>query len=297
MERAEQLGGDDVLIIPMTVRAAVAAYAGREDAARADARWVLTAMRNRSSSHIADWPGMTLCFLEESLGNHREALEALDPAFLADRMPCTEQMYAWHLPDVIEAMVGVGRLDDAETLTRALEQNGARHDRAWMKSVGARCRAMLLAARGDVTAAEETAHRALAEHESLPMPFERARTQLILGQLQRRLRQKNTAATNLAEARQVFEQLGTPLWARRAEAELARTVVAPSEDLSRLTPSEQRVAEMAASGATNKDIAAAMFISAKTVEHNLTKIYRKLQISSRAELGRRMDQGGNDPAR
>ena len=297
VERAEQLGGDDVLIIPMTVRAAVAAYAGREDAARADARWVLTAMRNRSSSHIADWPGMTLCFLEESLGNHREALDALDPAFLADQMPCTEQMYAWHLPDVIEAMVGVGRLDEAETLTRALEQNGARHDRAWMKSVGARCRAMLLAARGDVTAAEQTAHRALAEHESLPMPFERARTQLILGQLQRRLRQKNTAATNLAEARQVFERLGTPLWARRAEAELARTVVAPSEDLSQLTPSEQRVAEMAASGATNKDIAAAMFISAKTVEHNLTKIYRKLQISSRAELGRRMDQGGNDPAR
>lgn len=295
VERAEQLGGDDVLIIPMTVRAAVAAYAGREDAARADARWVLTAMRNRSSSHIADWPGMTLCFLEESLGNHREALDALDPAFLAaDQMPCTEQMYAWHLPDVIEAMVGVGRLDDAETLTSALEQNGARYDRAWMKSVGARCRAMLLAARGDVAAAEETAHRALAEHESLPMPFERARTQLILGQLQRRLRQKNTAATNLAEARQVFEQLGTPLWARRAEAELARTVVAPSEDLSRLTPSEQRVAEMAASGATNKDIAAAMFISAKTVEHNLTKIYRKLQISSRAELGRRMDQAGED---
>ena len=297
VERAEQLGGDDVLIIPITVRAVVAAYAGREEAARADAAWVLTAMKNRSSSHVADWPGMTLCFLEESLGKHREALDALDPTFLtAEQMPCTEQMYAWHLPDVIEAMVGVGRLDDAERLTGALERNGARHDRAWMKSVGARCRAMLLAARGDVSAAEQTAHRALAEHESLPNPFERARTQLILGQLQRRLRQKNTAATNLAEARQLFEQLGTPLWARRAEAELARTMVTPSEDLSQLTPSEQRVADMAASGATNKDIAAAMFISPKTVEHNLTKIYRKLQISSRAELGRRMEQGGNDSA-
>ena len=294
VERAEQLGGDDVLIIPMTVRAAVAAYAGRVEAARSDAQWVLTATRNRSSSHIADWPGMTLCFLEESLGNHREALEALDPAFLtAEQMPCIEQMYAWHLPDVIEAMVGVARLDDAETLTAALEQNGARHDRAWMKAVGARCRAMLQAARGDVAAAEQTAHRAMTEHESLPMPFERARTQLILGQLQRRLRQKHTAAANLDEARQMFEKLGTPLWARRAEAELARTVVAPAEDLGKLTPSEQRVAEMAASGATNKDIAAAMFISAKTVEHNLTKIYRKLGISSRAELGRRMDQGGS----
>ena len=199
-------------------------------------------------------------------------------------------MYAWHLPDVIEAMVSVGSVDEAERLTHALELSGAEHDRVWMKAVGARCRAMLLAAHGDVIAAEQTAHRAMAEHERLPMPFERARTQLLLGQLQRRLRQKTTAATTLTEALETFERLGTPLWAGRARAELSRAVVVPSEGLTDLTPSEQRVAEMAAGGATNKDIAAAMFISSKTVEHNLTKIYRKLGISSRAELGRRMDQ-------
>ncbi|MDG4664457.1 LuxR family transcriptional regulator [Mycobacterium sp. 236(2023)] len=291
VERAEQLGGDDVLIIPMTVRGAMSAFAGRVEDARADARWVLGAVRNRQASHIADWPGMTLCFLEESLGNHREALEALDTSFLErGRVPSTELMYAWHLPDVIEAMVGVGRLDDAEFLTAALELNGAEHDRRWMKAVGSRCRAMLLAARGDISAAELEAHRAMAEHDQLPMPFDRARTQLLLGQLQRRLRQKHTAATNLTEALQEFERLGIPLWAARAKAELARTIVASADSLSPLTPSEQRVAEMAASGATNKDIAAAMFISAKTVEHNLTKIYRKLGINSRAELGRRMDR-------
>ncbi|WP_260758009.1 LuxR family transcriptional regulator [Mycobacterium sp. SMC-8] len=296
VERAQQLGGDDVLIIPMTVRGALAAYAGQVDDARADARWVLGAIANRQASHIADWPGMTLCFLEESLGNHREALQALDVKFLdTGRTPATELMYAWHLPDVIEAMVGTGRLDDAEFLTAALEQNGIEHDRHWMKAVGARCRAMLLAARGDVVGAEQVAHRAMVEHDLLPMPFERARTQLLLGQLQRRLRQKQSAATNLNAAMQTFEELGTPLWARRTQAELARAVVAPSEDLSQLTPSEQRVAEMAATGATNKDIAAAMFISAKTVEHNLTKIYRKLGISSRAELGRRIDQTGTGP--
>jgi DNA-binding CsgD family transcriptional regulator len=295
VERAEQLGGDDVLIIPLTVRGALAAYAGRVDDARADAQWVLAAIENRQASHIADWPGMTLCFLEQSLGNHREALEALDMSFLdTGRMPATELMYAWHLPDVIEAMVGVGRLAEAEFLTTALEQNGVERDRHWMKAVGARCRAMLLAAGGDINAAEQAAHRAMAEHDLLPMPFERARTQLLLGQLQRRLRQKVTAATNLTEALQTFERMGTPLWAARAQAELARAAVAPSDGLSRLTPSEQRVAEMAASGATNKDIAAAMFISSKTVEHNLTRIYRKLGISSRAELGRRMDQLAGD---
>lgn len=297
VERAEQLGGDDVLIIPLTVRGALAAYAGRVDDARADAQWVLGAIKNRQASHIADWPGMTLCFLEESLGNHREALQALDATFLdTGRVPTTELMYAWHLPDVIEAMVGVGRLDDAESLTSALEHNGIELGRRWMKAVGARCRAMLLAAHGEILAAEQTAHQAMAEHELLPMPFERARTQLLLGQLQRRLRQKSTAAHNLTEALQTFDSLGTPLWVGRAKAELARAVVAPSDGLSQLTPSEQRVAEMAASGATNKDIAAAMFISSKTVEHNLTKIYRKLGIGSRAELGRRMDEAGGGTA-
>lgn len=290
VERAEQLGGDDVLIIPLTIRGTLAAYTGRVDQARADAGWVLTAVQNRQTSHIADWPGMTLCFLEESLGNHRAALEALDVSFLdSGRTPTTEMMYAWHLPDVIEAMVGVGRLDDADVLAAALERNGAERARAWMKAVGARCRAVLEAARGDVVAAERTAHRAMAEHDLLPMPFERARTQLLLGQLQRRLRQKSSAARNLTEALQTFEHLGTPLWARRAHAELSRAAVAPSDGLSRLTPSEQRVAEMAAAGATNKDIAAAMFISARTVEHNLTRIYRKLGIGSRAELRGRID--------
>lgn len=291
VERAEQLGGDDVLIIPRTVRAAVAAFTGRVEEARADAAWVLAATRSRSASHMADWPGMTLCFLEESLGRHREALAALNPSFLpGEGVPSTEIMYGWHLPDAIEAMVGVGRFADADELTGRLERDGAEHERTWMKAVGARCRAILLAADGDVAAAERAAHRAMAEHARLPMPFERARTQLVLGQLQRRLRQKQSAATTLTEALQTFERLGIPLWARRARAELSRTVVVPSDDLTALTPSERRVAEMAATGATNKHIAAAMFISAKTVEHNLTRVYRKLGVSSRTELGRRMDR-------
>ncbi len=70
------------------------------------------------------------------------------------------------------------------------------------------------------------------------------------------------------------------------QGQLSRTVVAPSDDLAALTPSEQRVADLAATGATNKEIAASMFISARTVEHNLTRVYRKLGISSRA-TGRR----------
>lgn len=288
VERAEQLGGDEVLILPMTVRAAAAAFAGRVEQARADARWVLAAAIRRGTA-LGDWPGMTLCFLEESLGDHRAALEALNPSFLdPPDLAVTELMLSWHLPDVIEAMVGVGRLEDAELLTAALESNGERHGRTWMKAVGARCRALVLAARGEVTAAEQSVRRALAEHDSLPMPFERARTQLVLGQVQRRLRRKSAAAKTLTEALRTFEQLGTPLWAQRAQAELSRSATPVSDAL--LSETEQRVAELAAAGSTNKDIAAAMFITTKTVEHHLTKVYRKLGISSRAELGRTMDR-------
>jgi DNA-binding CsgD family transcriptional regulator len=117
------------------------------------------------------------------------------------------------------------------------------------------------------------------------MPFERARTQLLLGQLQRRQRQKESAGATLREAQRAFDALGTPLWADRARAELARAKVVPTHDHT-LTPSERRVAELAASGMTNRDVAAALFISPKTVEANLARIYRKLGIKTRAELGR-----------
>jgi DNA-binding NarL/FixJ family response regulator len=127
------------------------------------------------------------------------------------------------------------------------------------------------------------------EHERLPMPFERARTQLVLGQLLRRQRQKLSAEAALREALHTFEKIGATLWAERVRADLARTNVSPSRD-NGLTPSELRVAELAASGMTNRDVAAALFVSPKTVEHNLSCVYRKLGIRSRAELGMRMAQ-------
>jgi DNA-binding CsgD family transcriptional regulator len=182
-------------------------------------------------------------------------------------------------------MISLGRSGEAEPLIEALERNGRRLDRPWMLAVGARGRSMWLAAQGDVEGAARKAQDAMAEHDRLPMPFERARTQLLLGQLQRRQRQKDAATKTFREALQAFDAMGTPLWADRVRAELARVKVAPSHDLA-LTPSERRVAELAASGMTNRDVAAALFISPKTVEANLARIYRKLGIKSRAELGR-----------
>jgi len=108
----------------------------------------------------------------------------------------------------------------------------------------------------------------------------------LLGQLQRRQRQREAASVTLREALAAFEDLGTPLWAERARAELNRA--SGTRTRAELTASEQRVAELAATGMSNRDMAAALFISPKTVEANLSRIYRKLNIHSRAELGRVM---------
>jgi DNA-binding NarL/FixJ family response regulator len=174
-------------------------------------------------------------------------------------------------------------------LAIALESNGVRLDRAWLLAVGHRCRSLLEAAHGDLGAAHTSAQAAMVEHARLAMPFERARTQLLLGQIQRRLRQKESAAATLAEAMATFEEVGTPLWEDRCRAEIAR-IGQGTRAGTVLTSSEQRVAELAATGMTNREVAAALFISPKTVESNLARVYRKLAIRSRAELGSRMSQ-------
>jgi DNA-binding CsgD family transcriptional regulator len=291
VERAMQLGGDVSLCIALTIRAAANAYGGREDDARRDLAEALAASRRCGSYRLAEWPITILGFLEVSLGNYQDALTALQPLLShLDAAPeATEIVAASFVPDIVEAMIQLGRLAEAEPLIDTLERNGFRLDRAWMLAVGARCRSMLLAAQGDLDAAVDAVQRAMVEHKRLLMPFERARTQLLLGQLQRRQRQKSSATASLGEALQTFEDLHTTLWADRVRGELVRTKVGPSgRTAQQLTPSEQRVAELAASGMTNREIATALFISPKTVDVNLYRVYRKLGIQSRSQLARRL---------
>jgi DNA-binding CsgD family transcriptional regulator len=292
IERAEQIGGDHGLVIALTVRGLVNAYTGHEHQARADAIAAIEAAGRFGAPLLAEWPRMTLGFLDVSVGDYEQALESLRPLIANfDRLVCIENMKAGFIPDAVEAMVALGRLDEAEPMVAALERDGRRLDRPWMLAIAARCRAMVRAAQGDVDAAEASVLQAMAEHDRLPMPFERARTLLLAGQLQRRKRQKQVATATLAVAMEAFQELGSPLWAERARAELERTNVSPTRD-SELTPSERRVAELSASGMTNRDVAAKLFVSVKTVEAKLTQIYRKLGIRSRAELGRLMSETG-----
>jgi DNA-binding CsgD family transcriptional regulator len=119
------------------------------------------------------------------------------------------------------------------------------------------------------------------------MPFEHARTLLARGQVHHRRKEKKLADEALREALRIFEELGSPLWADRARAELARVGLRRREP-DELNETERQVAELAAQGLSNQEIAQRAFISVKTVEANLTRVYRKLGIRSRAALARKL---------
>ncbi len=286
-QMARQLGAEFPTMLSLVLKAWLAVYDGAEDDARLVVADAIDASKRNGTAWHEDWALTALGLLEVSLGNYAAALDTLQPLLSRHDPNSTEISSASFVPDAVEALTALDRADEAEPLVEALERNGRRLDRPWMLAVGARCRAMVQGAHGDVEAAVQTAQRALTEHDRLSMPFERARTQLLLGQLTRRERSESTPVLRAALA--VFEQLGTELWASRTRAELSgRRPKAQTRQQDALTPAELRVAELAASGMTNRDVAAKLFISSKTVEATLARVYRKLGIQSRAELGQQV---------
>ena len=186
--------------------------------------------------------------------------------------------------DAIEAAVSRGELERAERLVARVEEQAIRTGIPWNRAVAARGRGLLLASRGELEEAAAALDRSLAAHAACPMPYERARTLLVQGQILRRLKRKREARTALDEAAAVFASLGADAWVARADAERQRVASRRAPD--GLTPSELRVAQLAAIGLTNPEIAAQVFVSRKTVEATLARIYRKLAISSRGQLDR-----------
>ena len=144
---------------------------------------------------------------------------------------------------------------------------------------------------GVLAGAELAALRAISAHERVSMPFELARSLMVLGQVRRRVGHRRLARESLQEAAQIFESIGAPLWAKRASAELQRLGVRKAK--AELSEMETKVAELAGLGLMNKEIAARLFISQRTVESNLTRAYRKLGIVSRTQLGALMGRQGH----
>lgn len=288
LELAAQAGSETMQAFARCLCSLVHAWQGRADAARAEAAEGIAGSGRTGWKIRIPWALSALAVLDLSLGDPRGAATTLRP--LVDEVEARgigEPFVCFYLPDAIEALVALGELERAERLTAPLEARGRELGRGWAVATGARCRGLLLAAAGDLDGAAAALERAVAAHAALAMPGERARTLLALGRLRRRRREKQLAAAALAEALAEFERIGAPLWVAQARAELARArPVRPPA--SELTETERRISDLAGEGLTNREIAARLFISPKTVEANLAKAYRKLGVHSKAELARRL---------
>jgi DNA-binding NarL/FixJ family response regulator len=144
---------------------------------------------------------------------------------------------------------------------------------------------LIAAAEGDLALARREAEAAIELQGQGELPLELARSLLVLGQVERRAKRKGAAKAALEESAAITDRIGATLWAARARDDLARLGGPTNNELS---PTERRVAHLAASGLTNREIAGAAFISEKTVEANLSRVYRKLGLRSRTELARRL---------
>lgn len=268
------------------LRSLVDAYSGEVDEARQAAEESM-ALFEGLSSRSARWPLTVLGFLELSIGDYEAAATRLAPAAasaVSEGLPEPGANGELFTGDAAEALIGTSRIEEAEALVSLLEERGAALDRVWAICVSARCRALILAAQGEVEEAEHAVERALVEHERLPMAIERARSLLVLGRIRRRLRKRSAAKQALDEALEIFEGAESLRWADQARSEIEAIGLRPAASGDELTPAEERVARLAADGRSNKEVAAALVVSPKTVEAHLGRIYRKLGIRRRSEL-------------
>jgi len=252
------------------------AEAARDEAERADD--VVFRMQNL---HV-------LGFVELTLGNPEAALVYLGQATELLRPRWSNEFGDCHfVPDTIEALASAGDLVRADELTSWMEDVGRKTDRAWTLASAARSRALVSAGRNDLPSACAAIEDALVAHDRLAMPFDLARTLLLQGVLHRRTKRRAAARESFEHSLAIFDRLGSPLWTAKARAEIARLGVR-TEAQTELTPVEERIAALVADGRTNREIAAALSLSQKTVEANLSRMYHKLGIKSRAGLVARL---------
>jgi DNA-binding CsgD family transcriptional regulator len=238
----------------------------------------------------AIWAAATAGLIELSAGDAQAAHEVLAPsAQIAIAAGVAEPGMWYFLADEIETLVRLGELDRAGALLEPFESRSQQLGRRRCIATAGRCRGLLLAARGDLPGAEAALEAALLVHRDVSFPFEEARTLLVAGQVYRRARQKGQAGRCLQAAAETFDRLGCPPWASLVRAELARVGLRTSTSAStstNLTGTERRVADLVAAGRTNAEVAAELFMSQRTVESHLSRIYRKLGVRSRTELSR-----------
>jgi ATP/maltotriose-dependent transcriptional regulator MalT len=281
LELARELGQHDLVALQLVILALIAAHRGEEDECRslaAQGHELASVRRFTLVAAVAQWAEAEL---ELGLGRPEEALRRC-------REISTTAVVFWAGLDRMEAATRAGERELAQEWLAAYEPWVERTESGWGRAVAMHCRALLATDEAECT---RLFAAALDAHARAAFPFERARTELAFGEFLRRARHAREAREHLRAALDGFERLGAELWAERARIELrasgqtARRRIPSTRD--QLTPQELQVAHFVAQGLSNRDVAAQLFLSPRTIAAHLRNIFRKLGISSRTELARR----------
>jgi DNA-binding CsgD family transcriptional regulator len=265
----------DDRLYELSARAGLAltnALTGRFDAAAADLAVLQDAVDSLATAdqltmNATAGTASLLCGApDRAVGHFRSARAASLQLGLRD---CTMSPFR---AEMVEALLALGEIDEAREVADELVAFAGRAQRRRGIADAHRATALVAAADGDLARARECIDQAIREHDLLPGPLEGAWSRLIAGVIE--------------QARDTFRRIGAEALAERAETELARTGGRQSP-LGDLTPAEQQVARLVTLGHTNAEVAALLHMSAKTVEANLTRVYRKLGVRSRTELAAR----------
>ncbi|TQJ31477.1 AAA family ATPase [Microbacterium sp. SLBN-146] len=252
---------------------------------RATVEQISHGMREAGFGGIARMTIGALAINEIADGEYQRAFDRLSDLVANPQM----QASFHHIPELIEAAVRSGNRDAARTAAQDLHRYAEVAGTPWVRGLDARCRALLATDADAETYFEESiAHLSAGSHRS-----DQARTRLLFGEWLRRVRRRTEARAQLTRALSIFEDVGADAFARRTRRELAA-----GGDPQRATPplrgdltaQEAEIARMAGHGATNAEIAAALFISANTVDYHLRKVFRKLDVTSRRQLAEHFPQ-------
>jgi DNA-binding CsgD family transcriptional regulator len=284
-----QTGNESMLGVGLAYRAQSLIFRGEIDQARAALAEALRLIVQSGFVRGYFALAQVVSALELSLGDFAAAERAIGP--IPPAVLVGDQFNL--LSELVEAKVGLGKLDEATALVDPYAEQVHASGRRRLAARVDRAVALLAAARGDLTAALAAAQRSVATFRTFALPIDLGRSLLAQGQILRRHGERRAAKDAFDEALVLFERHGLHLWHARAVEELRRLPIrrgAPDD----LTETEARVADLAAAGRTNREIAATLFVSVKTVEANLGRIYGKLGIRGRPELGIALRERGRE---
>ncbi len=281
-----EAGLENLTTVFLATHAWFAAVRGQREECRAYAAEASERARTSGAGLAAALSDWALSIADLTIGQPAQAAARLDAMRAAPAGAGHPYISLLSIPDLVEACVRMGARQRAETVTAALEGFAEPGGPGWARALAARCRALL--AHGED--AEREFERSLRLHTEADRAFDRARTALLYGEFLRRERRRIDARAQLRVALQVFDQLGAAAWAHRARVELRasgeRARKREPGTIDELTPQELQIARFVAEGLSNKEVAAQLFLSPRTIEYHLRHVFTKLGITSRTQLAR-----------